>query len=265
MLIPKSYLTTPPVPDWFRKAAAKDYEKLMSDHLDNDHLKQTVFSKPERDLIEASKKLITEAVDPFLLNHVGIVIAGGCWASAIQGEAIKDIDIFILEKWHTAFTIQSITKLFPTIQKRDGERYRSINPNVREVWTTPDKKIQIIFTKHETRKQLIEDFDYLHCRTSYWGDKLYITREVFDAIIKKQLILKNEKNFQEWRRDKFLERGYKLPIWEVNTLHGNSMFTGPIKAMQQHGYFTTQYQTQPVVADMDLSDKEFFDSLMAGL
>lgn len=176
----------------------------------NTDLKTKIFTESEIEKIVAAKKQLTEAVDPFLLRHVGIVIAGGCWASTLQGEHIKDIDIFILGEW--AGMRDTITELFPTIKPRDETLYRIQNENIKEVWTTPDKKIQVIFTKHVNRKDLIEDFDYLHCRASHCSGKFYITREIYDAIIHKNLILKNEKRFSEWRRDKFLGRGYTIPV-----------------------------------------------------
>ena len=237
MLIPKSYLTTP-LPKTHPNGTQ------MTDS--NDALRNTLFSKPERDLIEASKKQLTEAVDPWLLNHTGIVIAGGCWASAIQGETIKDIDIFVLDRDEYGQNISDIRNqmfiLFPTLKHRDEKLYRIVNPNIIDVWTTADKKVQVIYTKHKTRKDLIEDFDYLHCRASYWGGKFYITREIFDAIIKKKLILKNEKNFQEWRRDKFLNRGYTIGIHEIERFPA---FSGPIKMYDQIGDFVSGPEVGP--------------------
>ena len=54
--------------------------------------------------------------------------------------------------------------------------------------------------------------------TSYSENKLYITRKIYDAIIKKHLIVQNNKNVQEWRVNKFIERGYKEAVEKESTL-----------------------------------------------
>jgi hypothetical protein len=203
MLIPKSYLTTPKPPDWYY-----DYGKTMT------HTSE-VFDDDECKQLRAAKNNIENLLPPWVKQNPDIVIAGGCWASKLQGDSFKDIDIFILgdssypdlhERKQTA--IRELMKAWiPSIENKTVDYVRD-NDKVDEVWTSKEKVLQFIFTKHKTRKDLINDFDYVHCMTSYSEGKLYITRKIYDAIIKKHLIVQNSKNIQEWRQQKFRDRGY---------------------------------------------------------
>lgn len=223
MLIPKSYLTTPKPPDWYY-----DYGKTMT------HTSE-VFDDDETRQLMAVKKTIEMLLPNWIKRNSDIVIAGGCWASELQGEKYKDIDIFVLgdpsypdlhERKQTA--IRELMKAWtPSIQNKTDDYVRN-NDKVEEVWTSKDHWVQFIFTKHLTRKDLINDFDYVHCMTSYSENKLYITRKIYDAIIKKHLIVQNSKNVQEWRVNKFIERGYKEPV-EIEPTLGD-ILAGALKS-----------------------------------
>jgi len=227
MLIPKSYLTTPKPPDWYY-----DYGKTMT------HTSE-VFNDDETRQLMAVKKTIEKLFPDWIKQNSDIVVAGGVWASALQGGNFKDIDIFVLgdpsypailrseqeQKW-TA--IRELMKAWiPSVENNTLDYVRN-NDKVDEVWTSKKHKMQFIFTKHKTRKDLIEDFDYVHCMTSYSEGKLYITRKIYDAIIKKHLIFQNSKNFQEWRVNKFLGRGYKETVEKEPTL--GDILAGALKS-----------------------------------
>jgi hypothetical protein len=203
MLIPKSYLTTPKPPAWYY-----DYGKTMT------HTSE-VFDDDETRQLMTVKKNIENLLPQWVKQNPDIIIAGGCWASKLQGESFKDIDIFVLGDSSYPVSLEqnrtSIRELMkawiPSIQDKTVDYVRN-NDKVDEVWTSKEKVLQFIFTKHKTRKDLINDFDYVHCMTSYSEGKLYITRKIYDAIIKKHLIVQNNKNVQEWRVNKFIDRGY---------------------------------------------------------
>jgi hypothetical protein len=203
MLIPKSYLTTPKPPDWYY-----DYGKTMT------HTSE-VFNDDETRQLKTVKNSIEQLLPEWIKRNSGIVVAGGVWASELQGEKYKDVDIFVLgDLSYPAIHEQKTTAIrelmkawIPSIENNTLEYVRN-NDKVEEVWTSNDHQVQFIFTKHKTRKDLINDFDYVHCMTSYSEGKLYITRKIYDAIIKKHLIVQNSKNVQEWRVNKFIERGY---------------------------------------------------------
>ena len=206
-----------PPPLWTSMNAVRDYERAMT-HTDEE-LTPPTFTAEECRQLKAAKIYIEKLFPLWIRQNPNIVVAGGCWASKLHNEAIKDIDIFILD------CDSAIKDFIHSRMKNDyqdcedkTEDYVRNNDKVDEVWTSKRNKIQFIFTKHQTRKDLINDFDYVHCKTSYTEGNLYITRKIYDAIINKQLIVQNGKNIQLWRRHKFLDRGYKEAVVMEPTL-----------------------------------------------
>lgn len=210
-----------PPPIWTTMNAVRDYEKavkgameaIKKQPLNNEELKEAVFSADEREeLAYAKKNLAQNHIPLWAVNHPYLVVAGGCWASFLSGEPIKDIDIFVLSP--PGLTENDISGIRnEMIRQHPGianktDSYNRNNDNVTEVWNTNNKKVQYIFTKHKSRKELLDDFDYVHCKASSWLGQLYITRKIYDAIKNKELIVNNDKNIQQWREEKFLERGY---------------------------------------------------------
>jgi hypothetical protein len=219
MLIPKSYLTTPKPPAWYY-----DYGKTMT------HTNE-VFNDDETRQLKTVKNDIEKFLPLWIRQNPNVVVAGGCWASELQGEKYKDIDVFILDcPISDKVSIRGAIMADYEESKNKTEDYVRNNGKVTEVWTSKRYKTQFIFTKHETRKDLIDDFDYIHCKTSYTEGKLYITRKIYDAIINKQLIVQNNKNIQEWRRYKFLDRDYKEAVEKESTL--GDILAG---ALKKHG------------------------------
>jgi hypothetical protein len=76
-------------------------------------------------------------------------------------------------------------------------------------------KLQFITTKYNTRKELVSHFDMVHCCVSYtpWDDKLYISRDVYDTIMKKE-IRSNQAGIMELvkphRIEKMKQRGWVI-------------------------------------------------------
>jgi hypothetical protein len=217
-----------PPPLWTSMNAVHDYERTMTQTYE-------VFNYDETGQLKTVKNNIEQILPQWMKQNSDIVIAGGCWASELQGEKYKDIDIFVLGdpsypaiQEQKRIAIRELMKAWiPSIENNTLEYVRN-NDKVDEVWTSKKQKFQIIFTKHQTRKDLINDFDYVHCMTSYSEGKLYITRKIYDAIIKKHLIVQNDKNVQEWRVNKFIERGYKEPVEKESTL--GDILAGALKS-----------------------------------
>lgn len=159
-----------------------------------------------------------DVVRPFL------VVSGGAFPDWFHDtrNGPKDIDVFVL----TDPTAKN--KLRPYLasngfQKKDVEYLKQTNPgatHVQEVWEgnaiSHDIKYQFIFTDYWSREGLISEFDYKHCMVSYdvGKNQIYITRQIYDAIANKKLIVNNDKRIAEWRRTKFLQRGYTEPVKE---------------------------------------------------
>lgn len=236
MLIPKSYLTTPKPPAWY-------YENIhMTQNSEiNDDLRGQLFSYSENTRVFDSKKQIEKFLPEWIKNSSDVVVAGGCFASSLLGDTIKDIDIFVLgnSKYPATETITHnnikslMIKSFPDVHDKTLDYVRN-NDAVVEVWTEKKKKLQFIFTHHISRQDLIKDFDYVHCMTSYQQGKLYITRKIYDAIMDKELIVNNGKNVQEWRRNKFLDRGYKEIVENKEVTLGD-ILAGALKPSSTNG------------------------------
>lgn len=206
----------------------------------NDDLKSQLFEANEIEHVKETKGFLEEIIPDWVKSNSYVVVAGGCFASRFQSEIIKDIDIFVLgssspvEEQRMHETIKNKMRLsFPSITDKTVDYVRD-NKAVSEVWTDTRSRIQFIFTHHKTREDLVKDFDYVHCMTSYYLHRLYITRKIYEAIIHKKLIVNNDKNIQEWRRNKFLNRGYKEVGSKEPTL--GDILAGGLKKVAQTSY-----------------------------
>lgn len=205
---------TPP-PLWTSMNAVKSYYEKIHMTDTNETLMTAVFTDEEIQKIRVTKGYIESYIPDWVKSNAYVVVAGGCFASRLHNDNAKDFDIFVLghsdpveqKRMHDAIK-RKMQISFPTISDKT-QNYVRDNDAVEEVWTENHRNIQFIFTNHKSREDLINDFDYVHCMTSYHLHKLYITRKIYDAIIKKHLIVNNDKNVQEWRRQKFTDRGYK--------------------------------------------------------
>ena len=141
-----------------------------------------------------------------------LYIAGGCFTSWLHGEKPNDIDIFVID------SDDELMAAFVEIKGVwEDSRYNlgEINANVRGVYSRLDdegNKYQIIFTRYKSREELIRDFDFVHTMVSYdtKEDKLYLTKQTYDAIVAKNLIRNKRCSVKphDWRVDKFKERGW---------------------------------------------------------
>ena len=176
---------------------------------------------------------------------VDVVIAGGFFASCINDEQYKDIDVYVLKNNHHLYTNLTIgyheqqeqKRLQAKMMQQNGvgvttsvddflgadEWERSDtdylgNPDILEVITNNHTKVQYMLTKYQTREELLAHFDYKHCKVSYdpSDDKLYINRETFDCIVNKILKINNENSVsKDWRRDKFRKRGWVQHVDDI--------------------------------------------------
>lgn len=190
-----------------------------------------VFKPSEKDKILYMKSMAKAHINLILgdkiYDEVGpfLIVAGGAfpdWHHSTRNGP-KDIDVFVL----TDPTAKNKLRQYlgsNGFQKKDLEYLKQTNPgatHVQEVWegnaTSHDIKYQFIFTDYWSREELIKEFDYKHCMVSYdvGKNQIYITRQIYDAIANKQLIVNNDNRVAEWRRTKFLQRGYTAPVKEV--------------------------------------------------
>lgn len=147
-----------------------------------------------------------------LQNH--LVIAGGCFTSWFHGDEPKDIDVFFYgdddQRDYFASLLARINTTHPLTHSCVRSAYHVNNDQITDVFNELSG-FQFILTKYKTREELIKHFDYSHCMVSFDGDKLYISRETYDAIKNKHLIVNNNERIAEWRTAKFLARGFVDP------------------------------------------------------
>ena len=193
-----------------------------------------MFNERETFVIEQSKLAIKNLIfsKKLLWNGItrNVVIAGGFFTSTIQNSEVKDIDIFVLNNDVSVYN--SLTEGFarqemagpdtrrviddPTGQKEWSRseimRYKH-NPNILDVINNNKTLAQYILTNYKTREELLNHFDYKHCKVSYvpHEDKLYINRETFDCIKTKTLKWNNKQldnPRQIYRKNKLLNTGW---------------------------------------------------------
>lgn len=202
----------------------------------NDIAKHNTFTDDEiTKIVELKRKAESVMVKIGYNSHM--VLAGGAFTSWLQGSKLKDIDIFVLnagsfgDKIYNDIYEQIDIKFFEA--RNVTSDYVRDNKNVTEVWNAwrndDSYKYQFIFTKFKTREELIANFDYVHCMVSYHNYNLYITRQSFDAIMKKHLIVNNENQVKEWRKQKFVDRGFVDPDSnEMTAEQFNNMIRQPV-------------------------------------
>lgn len=181
--------------------------------------------------VEAREIRITKS---FLVNYINnnnalrnpldkglsdVVIAGGFFASNLRTEEYNDIDVFILNN-----NVNKFSYLIHTNEPDPSGSVWSVrsdagvylkNPHIKATALNKDTKVQYILTDFTSRKELLSDFDFVHCTTSYVPeeDKLYITREAYDCIMKKELRHNKPGRIPaEWRREKFEKRGWMYQV-----------------------------------------------------
>ena len=189
------------------------------------------------------RKLLDRVYDPDAahtqpINAKNIVIAGGFFTSVLQNNKFKDIDIFVLNNDVGGYNV--LTQGFkeqsdkmnnpqphPSVpltifdEPKEAEWSRSEmmsymhNPNIVDVINNNKTQAQYILTKYQTREELLDHFDYKHCKVSYAPseDKLYISRETFDCIKTKTLKWNNKQDNnpnQIYRKNGFLNKGWVL-------------------------------------------------------
>jgi hypothetical protein len=179
----------------------------------NETLKDLHFNPDEQRIIKDLKRKVESAVPYSVLDNPFMVVAGGCFTSWLWDEKPKDIDIFVLGDPTSPGTQEQVHRNnrsfinanFANVEDKT-DTYRRDNEKVLEVYDS--KPYQFIFTTHESRKALVEDFDFKHCMVSMWRHQLYITRSTYKAIFNKELIPQNTKRIAQWREEKFLAKGF---------------------------------------------------------
>jgi len=157
-----------------------------------------------------------------VLNDVDhyLVMAGGAFVSWFDHlTKVNDIDVFVLHDETAKNKLRAYLGSNGFLLK-STDYLKQTNPgatHVQEIWEgnheNNGRKYQFIFTDYWSREELIKEFDYKHCMVSYDVGKnmIYITRQIYDSIANKHLIVNNQSRVADWRRYKFLKRGFTVP------------------------------------------------------
>jgi hypothetical protein len=183
-------------------------------------LAKKLFSTNEHALFQSMKRHIWDAwqgkrgiEEQQTWNRDRMVIAGGCFTSMITGDTLKDYDVFLLDDDHNRRIAEYMaTKHRERDDIRVGGSNYMDNSKIEQTIFFQKSKFQYITTKYKTREELLEHFDFKHCRVSYdlMTEKLFITRETMDLILNKELDPSRPDDLPNpWRYDKFYNRGWK--------------------------------------------------------
>jgi hypothetical protein len=184
-------------------------------------LAKKLFSTNEHALFQSMKRHIWDAwerkrniEEQQTWNRDRMVIAGGCFTSMITGDTLKDYDVFLLDDDHNRRIAEYMaTKHRERDDIRIGGSNYMDNSKIEQTIFFQKSKFQYITTKYKTREELIDHFDFKHCRVSYdlMTEKLFITRETMDLILKKELDpSRPDDPPKPWRYEKFQARGWKM-------------------------------------------------------
>ena len=153
------------------------------------------------------------------LKTVPYVIAGGCLASELQGEVPRDIDLFFLNL-SDRINIPTHLELVKNsdLQYHDDSlisshviRYKGHIVDERLRYP-PLMDINVILTKFKTWKELIDNFDMLHCKTVYDPGKnaFFISKKAYNAVVDKKIVNAKNVPLKSFRVRKFIDRGYTI-------------------------------------------------------
>ena len=184
-------------------------------------IRDKTFGPYEQALITGAKMKLKQKYWMYIPSEImyskHIVIAGGCWSSLFHGDTPHDIDVFILNDQNTKDLVhkhvEQIKFKNPSSEIiKEGNNNYMDNDSIEYTAFDMITKVQLITTKYNTRKELLDHFDMLHCCVSYtpWDDRLYITRDVYDTIIKKAIRPQSGiwELVKPWRIDKMEKRGW---------------------------------------------------------
>lgn len=147
------------------------------------------------------------------------ILSGGCFASLYRNEPVNDYDLWCTDV-AGALAIGDYLAKYDGLDMMGKEiEIADVNPKYNDNFvdgkivtsnaTTLKNKLQFI-TKvnfEDARKS----FDYLHCTVFYdlAQDKLYMSQSQCDSLHNKILIPNDTSMIKEYRREKFIKRGWK--------------------------------------------------------
>jgi len=183
------------------------------------------FLPEETRKIVLAKHQLSERLNDFnlTLGKLGLkyqhsyFVSGGCFASYLQDETPKDIDIYFIDEQLANRVVELYTKDSSYTNEVEviSEKYRDVKGHpqglcITENAVTLKNGLQLITKHYGDPRDVRDTFDFVHCMPYYDSrdSLLYISREQYNCCVNKCLIINNSSNFTAWREQKFLTRGY---------------------------------------------------------
>jgi len=160
-----------------------------------------------------------------------VVIAGSFFPACITHETrfkqvSEDIDVFLLDvddkKRGVFMKEQGFSPgILDSPSSQDYERGRvfGVINSLRTLRFKPyvgfidvninlDVKMQFILTDYKTPQELLNNFDFEHCKIAYYKGKLHLTKNMYDYVMSKKLVTKSKKPPRLNRVKKYEARGW---------------------------------------------------------
>lgn len=177
-----------------------------------------MFTSEEKEKILSAKQKITTRVSAFKkspyynpdLPWDKLYLSGGAICSLIRGEEPKDWDWYFKDL-DAMNQFQQHLKNCELFIKNIDDKYGDYGVNHKMITanaiTMDDNNsfITMIAAEPETIKKT---FDYVHCTPHFESGMLYISKKQYNACVQKKLIVNNPNMLKEYRRQKFLSRGW---------------------------------------------------------
>lgn len=186
-----------------------------------------MFTPLEQTKILNAKESVKKALEDFNLTvgklnagtfkmHEHYFVSGGCIGSLLRAEIPKDYDVYFVNET----VANDVVNLYKSDEYKNEievieEKYRDVVTNqnglcITENAMTLKNKVQVILKHYGTPEVVRATFDYVHCLPYYdpYTDKLYISRIQYDCCVNKKLIPNNGNTPEQWRTEKFKNRGY---------------------------------------------------------
>lgn len=157
---------------------------------------------------------VTTILSEYDIDYSDLYLTGGAIASLLQKRAPKDYDFYSETPTKMDELVASIIMKYPDkIAKVDDKYKQLLGKNglmITANAVTMDNKVSFITKLSGPPVDVKKTFDYVHCTPhfSLRDNKLYISPRQYRACVNKKLIVNNKEAILEYRKQKFIERGY---------------------------------------------------------
>lgn len=140
-------------------------------------------------------------------------LTGGAIASILQRQEPKDWDIYFTHAdamTTLALQLNSYSNLVADVDDVYRETYGINGKMITNKAITMKSGFSFITMQYGSPEDIKSTFDYLHTTPHYdiMRNKLYISPAQYDACVNKKLIVNNKDMIKQYRREKFIQRGY---------------------------------------------------------